>query len=94
MPFMLYFHSRIIMSDKEKIQGRLTFDVIQGKFWVTGSEGEPLTSIDFGDTFEVLENDEWKKTSLKIINGDNGDLVFQLTGTSYYGILDDLEVRI
>lgn len=82
------------MSDKEKIQGRLTFDVIQGKFWVTGSEGEPLTSIDFGDTFEVLENDEWKKTSLKIINGDNGDLVFQLTGTSYYGILDDLEVRI
>lgn len=82
------------MSDKEKIQGKLTFDVIQGKFWVTGSEGEPLTSIEFGDRFEVLVDDEWKETCLKIINGDNGDLVFQMEGTPYYGVLDDLEVRI
>ena len=80
--------------ENKKIQGRLTFDVTQGKFWVTGDDGAPLTSIDFGDTFEVLENDEWKETSIQITNGDNGDLVFQLKGTSYYGILDDIEVRI
>ena len=36
----------------------------------------------------------WKETCLKIINGDNGDLVFQMEGTPYYGVLDDLEVRI
>lgn len=76
------------------IQGKLTFDIGKGEFWICGTEGEPLTSIDFGAEFEVLENGEWKKTALQIDNDGNGELVFQLRGTSYKGILDDLEVRM
>lgn len=77
----------------EKIEGRLTFDVNSGHFWITTEDHEPLTSLDFGDTFEVKVNDDWVPTRLQITNGLYGELVFKLENTPYSGVLDDLEVR-
>lgn len=77
----------------EKKEGRLAFDVNSGKFWILGEGSVPLTSLDFGDTFEVKVDDDWVETSLEIKTGDYGDLVFHMKNTAYYGVLDDLEVR-
>ena len=90
--------------EKEKITGQLTFDINSGKFWITeiGSEddedgemGAPLTSLEFGDEFEIKDqNNNWIKTGLEITNDDRGNLLFKLKGTNYQGILDGIEARV
>lgn len=77
----------------EKTEGRLTFDVNSGKFWITTEDHEPLTSLEFGDDFEVKVDGNWIETKLQITNDLYGNLVFKLANTPYSGVLDDLEVR-
>ena len=76
-----------------KIEGLLIFDVNSGKFWITAEDHSPLTSLEFGDGFEVKVGEEWVRTHLEITTGEQGDLVFRLAGTEYSGVLDELEVR-
>lgn len=81
--------------ENKKFEGNLIFDVNSGKFWITERDTTyPLTSLEFGDTFEVKLDDKWVQTSLEIINDDAGNLVFRLKGTNCYGVLDGLEVRV
>jgi len=82
------------MSNENKTQGKLVFDINSGKFWIKDEvSGLPLTSLEFGDTFEVMYNGEWTPTALQISNNEAGELVFQLKNTDLAGILDDLDVR-
>lgn len=76
-----------------KFEGKLTFDINSGKFWITGEEGEPVTSLEFDDTFEVKVEDEWVPTAIQIDSDLWGNLVFKLKNTNYSGHLDGIEVR-
>ena len=77
-----------------KFEGLLTFDINSGKFWITDQETQaPVTSLEFGDTFEVKTDDGWIKTGIEITSGDDGNLLFKLKNTNYAGILDGIEVR-
>lgn len=79
---------------KETITGQLTFDINSGKFWITeAEEGAPLTSLEFGDAFEVFCDGKWVETGIEITNDDEGNLLFKLKNTNFAGILDGLEVR-
>ena len=81
--------------EKEKIEGFLTFDINSGKFWITEpEEGAPLTSLEFGDKFEVKDgNGNWIESGIEISQDEQGALVFKLKNTNYQGILDGIEVR-
>lgn len=77
-----------------KFEGLLTFDINSGKFWITNPEDQsPVTSLEFGDTFEVKVGDEWIKTGIEITSTDDNQLLFKLKNTNYAGILDGIEVR-
>ncbi|MBQ0052506.1 MAG: DUF5348 domain-containing protein [Treponema sp.] len=76
-----------------QITGQLTFDINSGKFWITDEEHAPLTSLEFGDEFEVKIGEEWQKTAFEITSGPDGDLQFKLKGTNLSGMLDGAEVR-
>ena len=75
-----------------KLEGELTFDINSGKFWIM-KEGNIVTSLEFGDHFEVLYNDQWIETFLKIDNDSDGNLIFTLPGTAYSGMLDGIPAR-
>jgi len=88
-----------------KFEGQLTFDINSGKFWITKmadynnneeieEAGIPLTSLEFGDEFEVKDKDgNWVKSGLEITNDEKGNLLFKLKNTNYQGMLDGIEVR-
>lgn len=77
-----------------KFEGLLTFDINSGKFWITNPEDQsPVTSLEFGDTFEVKVGDEWIKTGIEITSTEDNQLLFKLKNTNYAGILDGIEVR-
>lgn len=77
-----------------KFEGQLTFDINSGKFWITNPEDQsPITSLEFGDSFEVKVGDEWIKTGIEITSTDDNQLLFKLKNTNYAGILDGIEVR-
>lgn len=77
-----------------KFEGLLTFDINSGKFWITNPEDQsPVTSLEFGDTFEVKVGDKWIKTGIEITSTDDNQLLFKLKNTNYAGILDGIEVR-
>ncbi len=77
-----------------KFTGQLTFDINSGKFWITDPEdGSPVTSLEFGDTFEVNAEGKWIESGLEITNDESGNLLFKLKNTNYTGILDGIEVR-
>ena len=82
--------------EKAKIEGELTFDINSGKFWVTNPDDtSPLASLEFGDSFEVKNDDgEWIQSGLEITNDSDGNLLFKLKNTTYSGILDGVEVRV
>lgn len=77
-----------------KFEGVLTFDINSGKFWITDPEDQsPITSLEFGDTFEVKTGDGWIKSGIEITSTDDNQLLFKLKNTDYSGILDGIEVR-
>lgn len=77
-----------------KFEGLLTFDINSQKFWITNPEDQsPVTSLEFGDTFEVKVGDEWIKTGIEITSTEDNQLLFKLKNTNYAGILDGIEVR-
>lgn len=77
-----------------RFEGILTFDINSGKFWITEPETQaPVTSLEFGDTFEVKRGDEWVQSGIEITNSEDGNLLFKLKNTNYTGILDGIEVR-
>ncbi len=81
--------------EKEKIEGSLVFDMNSGKFWITDpDDSAPLTSLEFGDTFEVKVGDKWIETGIEITSDERGNLLFKLKNTNYSGILDGIEARV
>lgn len=77
-----------------KFEGLLTFDINTGKFWITDPEDQsPITSLEFGDTFEVKTGGGWVKSGIEITSTEDNQLLFKLKNTSYSGILDGIEVR-
>lgn len=77
-----------------KFEGVLTFDINSGKFWITDPENHaPITSLEFGDIFEVKTGGGWIKSGIEITSTNDGQLLFKLKNTDYSGILDGIEVR-
>ena len=76
----------------EKFEGRLSFDVPQGMFWITKNNYNGV-QLQFGDNFEVKVDDVWVQTALDISNDQNGDLIFKLRNTPYEGEIEGLEAR-
>ncbi len=76
----------------EKFEGRLTFDVPQGMFWIAKNNSNGI-QLQFGDTFEVKVDDAWVETALDIASDQNGDLIFKLRNTPYEGEIEGLEAR-
>lgn len=80
------------MENTEKFEGKLTFDVQQGIFWIAQNDYYGV-QLKFGDTFEVKVEDQWVETSMEIGSGESGELIFKLKNTPYWGQLDGLEAR-
>ena len=77
-----------------KFEGLLTFDINSGKFWITDPEDHsPVTSLEFGDSFEVKTESGWVSSGIEITGTEDNQLLFKLKNTNYSGILDGIEVR-
>ncbi len=65
-------------------EGTLEFDESMGKFCIANeAENSIICHLEFGDRFEVMENDVWVETCLEISQNDMGEMIFKLKGTSY-----------
>lgn len=76
----------------EKFEGKLTFDVPSGMFWITKNNFNGV-QLQFGDSFEVKVDGNWVETALDISSAQNGDLIFKLRNTPFEGEIEGLEAR-
>ncbi len=74
--------------------GTLEFDESAGKFVIANEESNSiLKNLEFGDSFEVLVENEWVKTSLAIGTNDKGEMIFLLKDTPYKEFITGIEAR-